>query len=56
MAITDHERIGKALERLKPGLQPFVERDGQAGSLHWSLDTFAYSDYCDASADRYPGP
>jgi hypothetical protein len=26
MAITDHERIGKALERLKPGLQPFVER------------------------------
>ncbi len=26
MAITNHERIGKALDLLKTGLQPFVER------------------------------
>lgn len=27
MAITNHERVGKALERLKEGLRPFVERE-----------------------------
>ena len=27
MAITNHERIGKALELLKKGLVPFVERE-----------------------------
>lgn len=27
MAITNHERVGKALEFLKDGLQPFVERE-----------------------------
>ena len=27
MAITNHERIGKALELLKAGLGPFVERE-----------------------------
>jgi len=27
MAITNHERVGKALELLKDGLQPFVERE-----------------------------
>ena len=26
MAITNHERVGKAMEYLKQGLQPFVER------------------------------
>jgi hypothetical protein len=26
MAITNHERVGKALELLKSGLGPFVER------------------------------
>ncbi len=26
MAITNHERVGKALELLKAGLAPFVER------------------------------
>ncbi len=27
MAITNHERIGKALELLKGGLGPFIERE-----------------------------
>jgi hypothetical protein len=27
MAITNHERVGKALELLKTGLAPFVERE-----------------------------
>ena len=27
MAITNHERVGKALEQLNTGLQPFVERE-----------------------------
>jgi len=27
MAITNHERVGKALEFLKSGLGPFVERE-----------------------------
>jgi len=30
MAISNHERIGKALETLKSGLAPFVEREVQA--------------------------
>src|SRR5712692_5366284 len=30
MAITNHERIGKALDLLKDGLQPFVEREMKA--------------------------
>lgn len=30
MAITNHERVGKALELLKEGLQPFVEREMKA--------------------------
>ena len=27
MAITNHERVGKALELLKSGLGPFVQRE-----------------------------
>ncbi len=30
MAITNHERVGKALEQLKAGLKPFVERELKA--------------------------
>ena len=30
MAITNHERVGKAMEFLKRGLQPFVEREMKA--------------------------
>ena len=30
MAITNHERVGKALDLLKDGLAPFVERELKA--------------------------
>src|SRR5271163_439319 len=30
MALTNHERVGKALDQLKEGLQPFVERELKA--------------------------
>jgi len=30
MAITNHERVGKALELLKAGLGPFVDREVRA--------------------------
>ena len=30
MAISNHERVGKALNLLKDGLRPFVEREMQA--------------------------
>jgi len=29
MAVSNHERVGKALELLKAGLGPFVEREFQ---------------------------
>jgi hypothetical protein len=36
MAVTNHERVGKALELLKEGLEPFIEREllAQHGT-HW---------------------
>ena len=30
MALTNHERVGKALELLKTGLLPFIERELKA--------------------------
>src|SRR6516164_4166351 len=30
MAVTNHERVGKALDLIKEGLQPFVEREMKA--------------------------
>src|SRR5207302_8346628 len=38
MAITNHERVGKALELLKDGLQPFVEREMKAQHAQLWLD------------------
>ena len=31
MAITNHERVGNAMQLLRQGLAPFVEREVQAG-------------------------
>lgn len=40
MAITNHERVGKALELLTAGLQPFVERELNAtDSPNWFAET-----------------
>ena len=30
MAITNHERVGKAMDLLKDGLRPFIEREMKA--------------------------
>src|SRR5271157_4685168 len=38
MSITNHERVGKALELLKDGLQPFVEREMKAQHAQLWLD------------------
>src|ERR1043166_7114554 len=45
MAITNHERVGKALELLKSGLGPFVEREF----------TSMHKDRATAEASRYLG-
>jgi len=48
MAITNYERVGKALELLKSGLSPFVEReiksvypkkDMGVWDVHWIIGT-----------------
>jgi len=40
MAITNHERVGKALELLTAGLQPFVERELKTSSApNWFAET-----------------
>jgi predicted AAA+ superfamily ATPase len=38
MAITNHERVGKAMDLLKDGLQPFVEREMKAQHAQLWLD------------------
>jgi predicted AAA+ superfamily ATPase len=38
MAMTNHERVGKALDLLKDGLQPFVEREMKAQHSQMWLD------------------
>ena len=38
MAITNHERIGKALELLKAGLGPFVDREMQSAIKEHRVD------------------
>ena len=43
MAITNHERVGKAMDLLKQGLGPFVEREF----------TSSYKDRALAEATRY---
>ena len=40
MAITNHERVGKALELLTGGLQPFVERELKSTNApNWFAET-----------------
>jgi hypothetical protein len=45
MAITNHERVGKAMDLLKQGLGPFVEREFKN----------TYKDKAVAEATRYLG-
>ena len=48
MALTNHERVGKALELLRDGLRPFVERELKTC---WGGEMAAGSQKC---VERYP--
>ena len=45
MAITNHERVGKALDLLKAGLGPFVEREIRGALESRTLDAHRMRDY-----------
>ena len=45
MAITNHERVGKALDLLKAGLGPFVEREVRGALESRKLDAHQLSNY-----------
>ena len=45
MAITNHERVGKALDLLKAGLGPFVDREVKGALESKRLDAFKLRDY-----------
>ena len=47
MAITNHERVGKALELLKAGLGPFVEREIKGAIGTRKLDAHRLRSYVD---------
>jgi len=47
MAITNHERVGKALEMLKAGLGPFVEREIKGAMESKRLDDHKLRDYAE---------
>ena len=52
MAITNHERVGKAMELLKEGLGPFVQREAMGTIEPGKQDAQALRDYVDDSALR----
>ena len=52
MAITNHERVGKALELLKAGLGPFVEREIKAAIAANALSMQKVKSFVD---DPMPG-
>ena len=47
MAITNHERVGKALDLLKTGLGPFVDREVTGALESRKLDAFKLRDYAE---------
>ena len=47
MAITNHERVGKALDLLKAGLAPFVDREVKGALESRKLDAFKLRDYAE---------
>ena len=47
MAITNHERVGKALDLLKAGLGPFVHREVKGALESRKLDAFKLRDYAE---------
>ena len=54
MAITNHERVGKAMELLRAGLAPFVEREVQAAAKAGAIRMEAVQRFADyADLDRH---
>ena len=47
MAITNHERVGKALDLLEAGLGPFVDREVKGALESRRLDAFKLRDYAE---------
>ena len=47
MAISNHERVGKALDLLKAGLGPFVTREVKRAVETWRLDAHRLRDYAE---------
>ena len=47
MAITNHERVGKAMDLLKAGLGPFVDREVKGALASRRLDAFKLRDYAE---------
>ena len=47
MAITNHERVGKALDLLRAGLGPFVDREVKGALESRRLDAFKLRDYAE---------
>ena len=56
MAITNHERVGKALELLRDGLRPFVERELSAkhGKYWITAVTASWHERADLAGRRRP--
>ncbi|MCY4354897.1 MAG: Swt1 family HEPN domain-containing protein [Truepera sp.] len=50
MAISNHERVGKALDLLKAGLGPFVTREVKSAVEAWRLDAHRLRDYAEDRA------
>ena len=50
MAISNHERVGKALDLLKAGLGPFVTREVKSAVETWRLDAHRLRDYAEDRA------
>ena len=52
MAMTNQERVGKALDLLRAGLGPFVDREVKGALGSRRLDAFKLRDYAVAHANR----
>ena len=50
MTISNHERVGKALDLLKAGLGPFVTREVKSAVETWRLDAHRLRDYAEDRA------
>ena len=56
MAVTNHERVGKALDLLKAGLGPFIDREVKSAIQEHRVDVTTIRRFVDDPAfERPPG-